>query len=310
MRRIGIATIAAISAFALAVPSASAATPQKVMDDRDVDELAFAASADYAVWSANSQARPRHYNSYVGPRDGTSATRVNPKGTDSYSVGIDGSTVVYQVTNAGGWDLGMYDAATQAQLHVPDGVNTDSYEDRPSLSGDWLLFTRTGAKRARIVLFQISTGSSTVLSEADAATTWLVSDQVNGDWATFERCRVRHGVFEHCNVFRYQISTAELAMVPNPGAQQYAGGVAEDGTVYLARTGNEDAWRCGLHSRIVRYPVGGPAVVIAELRAGFDPYSMFTADEADGSTTVFFYRVRCSTLWGGIYSVANAESAT
>jgi hypothetical protein len=48
--------------------------------------------------------------------------------------------------------------------------------------------------------------------------------------------------------------------------------------------------------------------MIAKIRAGFDPWFTFVRDESDGSTTLFFERVDCSSGFSGIYSIANADT--
>ncbi|MGZ8631395.1 MAG: hypothetical protein ACXWZF_10595 [Actinomycetota bacterium] len=61
---------------------------------------------------------------------------------------------------------------------------------------------------------------------------YLISDQVNGDWATYESCRERRGEFSACQVFLYDISAGgDAVRVANPGVQQDAGAVSADGTV-------------------------------------------------------------------------------
>ena len=209
----------------LATAVAYGAVPEKVRDDPRVDERASAASPDYFAWTQNLRSRPDQYNSYVRPSGGGQRVRVNPLGTRSYGVGIDGSLVVYQSTREDG-NLHFYDAATQTRDPMPDGVNTRSFEERPTLSGDWLLFTRDSQNRVKftrartkVVLFNVVTKESRVLRSGLDRSVLLGSDQVNGDWATFERCHFdRHTQeFSNCHVFRYRISTEALVRIPNPG---------------------------------------------------------------------------------------------
>jgi len=124
------------------------------------------------------------------------------------------------------------------------------------------------------------------------------------------RCLLDRGGYSNCNVFLYQISTGDLVKIPNPGLQQYAGSVSQDGTVYFTRARRADIWVCGRRAQIIRYPVGGPEVVIATLDAGLEPTLNRTTDETDGSTTLYFVRTDCSSFSEGIYSIANADTAT
>ncbi len=304
MKRIALVLIGVLTLGVM--PTAEAATLTKVTDDRDVDEGSVAVSGTYFAWSQNSIAHPSHYNSFVRPVGGGDPVRVNPRGTRSYSVGIDGSTVVYQVSRHGHGNLALYDAATDTGSALPAAVNSDKFENRPSLSGDWLLFTRLG-RRTKVILYNLTTDEQRILHKGRG---YVVSDQVNGDWATFETCAVRRGALRRCNLFRYQISTEGLEKIENPDLQQYAGGIDVDGTVYMTRAGGHDVWRCGLRARIVRYPVGGPGTVIARIRRGFDAFVTFAFDEPGGSTTAYLIRNHCPDASGGIYKIADADTTS
>jgi hypothetical protein len=296
---------------------AYAATPEEVLDEPGVNEDSSAASPTYFAWSQNLPSKPNQYNTYVRPSGGGARVRVNPEGTRSYNVGIDGSMVVYQSTKRDNGNLRFYDAATQTRPPMPDGVNTRKFENRPTLSGDWLLFVRDNLNRVpfkrswtKVILFNTVTQERRVLRTALNRRAYLVSDQVNGDWATFEWCRFgfRTGDFSNCNVFRYQISTEGLVKIANPGQQQYAAAISQDGTIYMVRSGGPNVWHCGRNTRIVRYPVGGPGVTIAEINT--DALTTFATDELDGSTTLYFQKYRCNTNRSGIYRITDADTAT
>ena len=292
---------------------AFAASPTVVLDDPNVNEVGVAVSADYFAWSANSETSPGQWNTYVRPIGGGPATRLNPDGTQSDNFGIDDSTVVYTVFNGSNDNLHMYDASTQTHSGLPQ-INTRLHEYQPSLSGDWLLFTRSKPDAwQKVILFNLSTGERRLLARAPLPHTILRTDQVSGDWVTFEHCRdhwASGGTYSNCNVFRYQISTQDVVKIPNPGLQQFEGGVSQDGTVYFTRTGGADMGVCGADAQIIRYPVGGPEVVIATLAAGFESDLNRATDEGDGSTTLYFVRIPCSSSSIGIYSIANADTAT
>ena len=319
-RRISIlSTFGLVAALALVTNAtvAYAATPEVVLNDPAVRENTPSASDGYLVWSANSEAKPGRFHSYV-LADGGSPVRIDPAGGQSRGAAIDGTTIVYEEDFQ---DLGFFDAVTEARSDPPAGVNTPNSEYRPTLSGDWLLFTRDNVNRVslnnawrKVVLFNISTSASIVLRKLSYRSHYLVSDQVNGDWATFESCgyRYRRGEYFDCQVYRYQISTEELVQIENPGVpqQQYAGAVSGDGTVYLVRTRNRDHWECGDHARLIRYPLGGPGVVIAKLTEGKDALTTFALDETGGSTTMYFDRFGCGNARDGIYRIPDADTAT
>jgi hypothetical protein len=109
--------------------------------------------------------------------------------------------------------------------------------------------------------------------------------------------------------FRYHISTGTTLRLPNPGKQQYGSAVTSDGTVYFFRVGGSTYWRCGANGKLLRYPVGGPATVIASLPDGKDISSTFALEEGDGSVSLYFDRVECDTFQRDIYKIVNADSA-
>jgi hypothetical protein len=309
----------AVFVLVSALGTAYAAEPEVVLDVRTQWENTPGASDGYLVWSAASADHLDHSNSYV-MADGGSAVRVNHAKRDSRAASIDGTTVVYQESRGDDSDLFFFDAVSHARTDPPDGVNTSRVEYRPTLSGDWLLFTRNNGNRAprhkaiaAIILFNTYTSEKIVLERSRMQTHYLISDQVNGDWATYESCDYRHYLYSNCHVSRYQISTDELVQVESVGGiprQQYAAGVSSDGTIYMVRTRTRDQWECGNHSTLIRYPVGGPGVVIAKLPVGFDSLNMFALDETDGSTTLYFDRVDCGNGRTGIYRITDADTAT
>ena len=305
----------AIALTILTAMTASAAEPELVLNDPQVDEHNSSASDGFLVWTADSHAHPRRYNSYVRPGGGQ-RSRINPEGTQSFGAAIDGTTIVYDEARRDDADLYFTDAVAPDRTLPPDGVNTPSIEGRPSLSGDYLLLTRTNANRVpfrdawtRIILFDLDAGTGIVLRERQARTFYLVSDQVNGDWATFESCEFGDLGFTNCQLFRYQISTDDLVRLDNPDQQQYAGGISSDGTVYLVRTGTMEAWRCGRHATIVRVALDGAEQTIATLPEGKDALTTSAFDEG-GSTTLYLDRVACERSRSGIFRIPDADTAT
>jgi hypothetical protein len=300
-----------------AAGTAVAAEPSVVLDRAEVNEFRPSASEGYLVWSENSLAHPRRTNSYLRP-DGESKIRVNPEGTQSFGASIDGTTVVYQEAGREDADLGLFDAVSQTRSPMPDGVNTRNFESNPTLSGDWLLFTRTNLNRVdfadarvSVILFNMATQQHFVLRDLAEDSHYLASDQVSGDYATFESCRwdPEADRYSDCEAFLYEISTQELNRIENPGLQQYAAGVTDDGTVYVVRSGGPRYWHCGTNARIVRYPEGGPGVVIARLNVPRDALNTFALEETGGSTSLYFGRMNCETGAAGLYVVRDAEGA-
>jgi hypothetical protein len=273
------------------------------------DEFGPSAGPGHLVWTQNSAERPRHYDSFIKP-DGEPKIKLNAGRSSSYGAAMDGTTVLYQHVTRSGSDLKLYDIGTGTRTDPPPGVNTGAWEYEPGISGGLLFFTRYTRRRTRLILFDMATETGRVLDAARSSRSYLISNQVNGDWATWERCRLRSGVFSDCQVFLHRISTQEATRIPNPGLQQYGSAVGPDGTVYFVRTGGARRWTCGARTRLVRYPLGGPEAVIARLPRRIDAFAAFAFAEEDASTTLYFDRIDCDRgEWGDIYKLEGAGSA-
>jgi hypothetical protein len=310
-RLIWFALIAACCSIVLVAEVAVARTIEPVLDEKGVIEHDPAASQGYLAWS---QSKGRGSNAFVKP-DGSPRIRMNPEGSHSFSVGIDGTTAVFDLLRRDDLDLKMFDVLTQTRSAPPAGVNTDASEYQPALSGDWLFFTRNTSPtrprrlaRVRAVLFNTMTSEQRVLANLRERNHYLVTNQVNGDWATFETCDFRRE-FSNCQVWLYQISTETLTQISNPDRQQYSSAVTSDGTLYFVRSGNSDHWLCGKNVQIIRLPDGGSETVIGTIPSDRDVFASFALEEADDSTTLLFDRRRCVGP-GGIYEITDADTAT
>ena len=289
---------------------ANAATPEVVLDDPDVSETHPSRSDGYLVWSARAR-------TFVMP-DGGDRVRVNPPDTISLAGAIDGTTVAYQEIRRRDSDIRFYDAMTQAYSDPPDGINSRNWEEDPALSGDWLLFIRSNINRVprsdawlRVLLVNLDTDERRRLLDTPYRQRYVATDQVNGDWATYETCRTPGGSFTQCNVYLYRISTETTTTVADTGQQEYAGGVTSDGTVYLVRSGNAQEWLCGKNAKIVRVPFGeSPGDPIAALPDDVDALNSFAFEEMDDSVTYDFARLRCRTGAEGIYQIPDADTAS
>ena len=276
------------------------------------DEFYPSANQEFLVWAQNSLSRPRHYDVFA-KRPGKRKFRVNGAGTTAFGSGVSGSTVAYQEISRGGSKIRLFDLETRDRRNPPEGVNTDKWEWKPSISGNQILFSRSNinlvryrsSEWQRVVLFDRQSGESRTLARVRGRNRWLMSNQVNGDYLTWESC---NGDLDNCNVVRYQISAKDRDRIPNPGKQQYGGAVTSDGTVYFVRAGQSDAWKCGASVRILRYPDGGPAEMIATVPRGKDVFTMFALEEEDGSVTLYFDRYSCRTNYGDVFRIQNADT--
>jgi hypothetical protein len=291
----------------------AAGTIEPVRDRRGVTERDPAASQGYLAWG---QASGRGYDAFVKP-DEAPRVQMNRTGTESFAVGIDGTTAVFDLDDRSGddLDLRMFEVLSQTRSNPVAGVNTDNSEYQPALSGDWLFFTRNTAptrpfRRTRVqaVLFNTSTSEQRVLMSARLRNHFLLTDQVNGDWATFETCDIEDGQFTNCQVWVYRISTETLTRSRTRVDSSTAPPSPGDGTVYFVRSGNADHWLCGKNVQIVRLPDGGSEQLIGTIPDGKDVFASFALEEADTSTTLLFDRLTCSRQRGGIYEIADAAT--
>jgi hypothetical protein len=292
---------------AVAVARKAAASPELVLSTRK-DEFNPAVSDGYLTWAQDG-------TTFVRP-DGMGRIPVNPPGTDSSGGGIDGTTVVFaQRVQHHQDDLFLYDVLTDTISDPPEGINTSAVETQPSISGAWLLFQRVDGGREKVILFNLVTLEQRVVANIGFQTHGLLAHQVDGDWATWETCDLQRAdrqfqsVFSNCQAFRYQISANAVEQLPNPGRQQYAVGVAPDGTAYLLRTARSDEYRCGVRPRIVRIKPNDDAHIIATLPAGVDLVNMFAFEEAGGSTTLYFDQFTCAGEHSDIYRIRDADTA-
>ncbi len=138
--------VVATSISVLILGVAWAGTPVPVVDTPRALEQNSAASQGYFAWARVSA---HNADAFVKP-DGAPKIRMNRPNTDSFAVAIDDTTAVYDVfaESVGNVNLKMFDVLTQTRSNPPTGVNTSQHEYRPSISGDWLLFTRDNFRPA------------------------------------------------------------------------------------------------------------------------------------------------------------------
>jgi hypothetical protein len=243
------------------------------------------ADADHLAWT---QLTRRAATLFIKPGGGA-RERVNRPRTNGYSGGFEGGTFVYQESRGRRSDLQLYDLASGDRSAPPAGVNTRNWEWHPTISGEWLLFARAHlSERADlIVLRNLVTGETRVLDRLRwRRGTVAEAGQVNGNYAVWYRCTPA------CDVFRYDIAAETTTRIGNPGRrQQYDPSVTSDGTVYFVQSGRG----CGKSVRLVRQPLEGPRRALASLGGGRDSFHTYALENANGTTTVYFDRVRCST---------------
>jgi hypothetical protein len=260
-------------------------------------EVVPAADGGHLTWSQFPRRGLAWVSLYMqspgGPR-----VRVNRSNTHGWSGGFDGDTFVYQEARGRQSNLQLYDVPTGVRSVPQSGVNTLSWEWRPTLSGDQLHFGRSlvNERIDQVLLRNLTTGGTLALDRIRWRNGFNFPGQVNGNYAVWARCTVSNRT---CNVFMHDIAAVATTMIGNPGRQQYAPSVTSDGTLYFARSRRG----CGASVQLVRRPLGGPSKVIAALAPGRDVSSMYALENADASTTVLFGRIHCVTDGRDVLSV-------
>jgi hypothetical protein len=268
------------------VRRASAGTPSLLLGRPGAGEYQPVEGDEFIAWQQNSRAHPRHYDVYARPLGGGEKFKVNAPSTNGANGEIDGDRLVYQQFKHGASDLKFFDLSSKGRSNPPRRVNTDQWEYWPSISGRWLLFGRLYASGTRrIILFDLSTNTARRLDKVRRDGAFLAPGQVNGDYAVWHRCRSAR----KCEVVRYHIPDGASKTIPNPTGQQHAPSVAEDGTVFFARSGGA----CGSGVRLVRYSLDGSSAVLWQLPSGDDIGATSVHLEADGTTMVLYDHFAC-----------------
>jgi hypothetical protein len=268
------------------VRRASAATPSLLLGRPGAGEYQPVEGDEFIAWQQNSRAHPRHYDVYARPLGGGEKFKVNAPSTNGANGEIDGDRLVYQQFKRGASDLKFFDLSSKRRSNPPRRVNTDQWEYWPSLSGRWLLFGRLYASGTRrIILFDLSTNSARRLDRVRHDGAFLAPGQVNGDYAVWSKCRSAR----KCDVVRYHIPDGASKTIPNPTGQQHAPSVAEDGTVFFARSRGA----CGSGVRLVRYSLDGTSAVLWQLPSGDDIGATSVHLDADGTTMVLYDHFAC-----------------
>ena len=289
-----------------------AGTPVPVVDSPRAREHNPAASQGYLAWARQTRSSD---TSFVKP-DGAPKIRLNRPGTGSLGVGLDGTTAVYDVfgnSGRGNGNLRMFDVLTETRSDPPAGVNTPQDEFRPSISGDWLLFTRDNFRTAGFDTYRIRMTLIQHVDERGARAReppWAESlpaqqpgERGLGDVRVLRPSGVASPT-ARCPSTRS--APPRLTQIPNPDRQQYSSSVTSDGTVYFVRQRNSERWVCGRAGQVVRLPNGGGEALIATIPEGKDVFSTFALEESDASTTLLLGREPCRQSRiprGGIFEI-------
>lgn len=280
----GTITASAIPAFAVE-PVVVVAT--------DKTEVGPAASTTYLAWIVFG--RHGHPNVWAEAIGSDAPFRVNPKGATAFTGGIEGSTLVYELsTQDQKADVVMVDLSTQTELDVPDGVNTDAREFSPSISGTHLLFGRGIRHGSSIVLFDTSTGTSQILyskTNTDRRFFNILPIQVNGNYAVWQQLVIskKDGHLISGDVFLYDIAATTTKIPSAEGVWQYGPSVDAEGTMYFGRSN----FSCGENAQLIERQIDGTESVIYTFPHGRDFNFSVAVDNADDTTDVYFDQGNC-----------------
>ena len=280
----------------------AALTPMPVKASA-ADEYAPAEDGPWFGWTEASHNHPNRSNVYVRRGSG-SKIRVNAPGTHGAGGGIDGGILVYYEYRGNyAGDIRKFNLRTHRRSNFPSRVSTRWDEYHPTISGDWVLFTRynSSTQATHVLLYDTRSLALRTLGSDRGRHRFVYSGQVNGDFVTWGR--VRPGGQD---VYLYRISTKTTTTLPRPVFAQYDPAVTGDGTVYFERSGNG----CGAAMSLIRYPLGGPATVLYSYPDGIDGGYGYVDEKDDGSLDWLFGQVRCRSDRWDIYKITDSHSVS
>lgn len=275
------------------------------------NEASPAASEDWFVWSKSRQNETSPLDLFA-EHAGERAFRVNPRNTQAYAGGIDGTTLIYQLIRgalAERSDLRLFDLATKKQQPIPGGINTKSWECCATISGGWILFSRGRAyssNRQLILLRNLVTGEQRVLDTLRNRNGVLSAGQINGSFAVWARCNP----YPTCQVFRYDLAAASATALPvAPGKIPYSPSVNQYGTAYYLQSKKG----CGKSVELVKQRLTGLAEILTTLPTGRDgdvtyATTLLPKPPSEVTTTRVYYDVTtCRNQKWDIYRVDDSE---
>ena len=294
MHRKLLSTCVALATVSLLVGSADATTPVKIIDTK-ADESHPSVADGWQAWSANTPAHRKALNGYVRPTGGPirgipvkGHVRVGNVVTDGPHAG----QVVLWTDAGGNGNIRFYDLSTANVSTASPKVNTAKWEEAPSVSGDYLAFTRYAGGSWNLMLYRFSTGVLVKIVSGG-----VFEPQVNGDFVAFSRCLSANGA--SCKVvYRYTISTAQLKKMPAPaaGRANYYAAVSSDGTTYWVEG---SATKCGIKVRLRQWN-GGTLSTLWAAPGGVE-IAHLQADILTGMPVLAFTRYVCSSTRTGVY---------
>lgn len=303
MRTVAVLTLGVSLLVASGVRAASAPVPVKATSRNEVTPVA---GGEYLAWAKSRRGHPHAYDVWI--QHGTDpAVQVNARGTTGFAGGFDGSRLVYQQIRSGFLsDLRIFDAATGRRTGLPAGVNTRDWEWAPTISGDWILFSRgevASRSTQRVMLQNLLTGEQRVLDTLRGRTGFMQAGQVNGNYAVWTKCPPGPlGVT--CDVYRYDIALKTRTMMPRTGQDLFGASVTPAGTTYYGR----DSFGCGGGAELAKTTLSGATFVLYSFPGAADmnaTYSVAMSPQPGDleATRIYFERLTCHGNHWDAYSI-------
>ena len=270
------------------------------------------ADGDWLAWGQAPMSRPIHF--HVRARKGQGRPfRVSPRGTEALPGGIWRRFLVYEERRRGDWNIVLYDLARRKRLRAPRGVNTSADEVRPSLSGDWLLFTRFNRRTGReggvvrVLLLNRRTREEIELARVNLppsqrpafdATQRPASWRVNGRYALANPC-------VGCGTRLYDIAQRTAVESPTgfiPHSIDFPVSVSASGPLHVARQVAINSWHADL--LLLSRALGAEhAVLLARIPRGIGVGSMYVVSRPGGRTTVYYTRGFLCRIDSDVYAL-------
>jgi hypothetical protein len=232
-------------------------------------------------FQVNSRRYPNDYNVEIEDQAGHSAF-INTPGTDGFSGGIDGATIVYSEWDGTNQHLKLFDLATGQRTDIP-ALDTAAPEYHPTISGPWILFTRGDrSSTTEVLLFNRISGELRTLASitAQGPGAFVYSGQVAGNYAVWGRVTASGQ-----DVFRYQINTGTNTLLRRPRGvfARYDPAVTAAGTVFWEQSSNA----CRPQVQIASETRGGRLRILATISAGADAGYMYAFSGRTGAFVVY-----------------------
>jgi hypothetical protein len=293
--------VAFLALLVTAQPWASAALDHdRPMRATRRGEVSGAAGGGFFVWGQHRRSNPDQFDIFVKTPSGK--LRVNRGESQGSMGGIDGHQLVFQKYEGHGprqgySDIWSFNLKTHA-THKIRSVSTWAWEYTPTISGDWLLFSRWNPNKGflKVVLHNLRTNEERTLDRVKAHA-YVQTGQVNGNWVTYLTRAYGHPRLQ-LRLVRYNIRTRQKRAIVD--RYSWAPSVSDTGDVYYLTTGA----RCGTRPVFKRFrPTPTPGdkeiKVIRKYREGIDMSRSFAYRDGKGRLAIIHEKAHCNNLLTG-----------